>query len=433
MRVTTIPSLWHRPNSQGYTSLAPPRSRKCQLTDRFVIHFAAEMRYRSSLRAYSCSTHDLTPACNSMNEPMPERLQNINVVSSELLPTPETVKRALPTSVAAENFVYASRRSLCRILDRDDQRLFVVVGPCSIHDIAAAREYARRLQGLAARVAETMLLIMRVYFEKPRTTVGWKGLINDPNMDDSFHIEKGIHLARELLLFLAESRVPAATEALDPIMPQYLGELITWTAIGARTTESQTHREMASGLSTPVGFKNGTDGSLLVAINALQSARHPHHFLGITQQGQSAVFRTRGNKYGHIVLRGGGGRTNYDSVSVALCERELERAELPVNIVVDCSHGNSNKDPALQPLVAENCINQVAEGNRSIVGLMLESNLHAGSQAIPADRSELKSGVSVTDACIDWETTEGLLLSLDARLRTVRQSQIPKMPSSIAW
>jgi 3-deoxy-7-phosphoheptulonate synthase len=236
-------------------------------------------------------------------------------------------------------------------------------------------------------------------------------------MDDSFHIEKGIETARELLLHLADLRVPAATEALDPIMPQYIGELVTWTAIGARTTESQTHREMASGLSTPVGFKNGTDGSLTVAINALQSAMHPHHFLGITQQGQSAVFRTRGNRYGHIVLRGGGGRSNYDSVSIAVCERELEKAGLPVRIVVDCSHGNSNKDPALQPIVAGNVVSQVLEGCRSIAGLMLESNLHEGNQPIPTNLADLRYGVSVTDACIGWETTESLLMSLDARLR----------------
>ena len=348
---------------------------------------------------------------------MQERLQNINVASSELLPTPEEIKRALPLDPAAEEFVFRSRAAVRRILDREDPRLFVVVGPCSIHDPGAAREYATRLRGLAERVESTMLVLMRVYFEKPRTTIGWKGLINDPDMDDSFHIEKGIGLARELLRFLADIGLPAATEALDPIMPQYLSELVTWTAIGARTTESQTHREMASGLSTPVGFKNGTDGSLAVAINALQSARHPHHFLGITQQGQSAVFRTRGNRYGHIVLRGGGGRSNYDSVSIALCERELEAAGLPARIVVDCSHGNSNKDPGLQSLVAENVANQILDGNSSIVGLMLESNLHWGSQPIPADRSQLRYGVSVTDPCIDWETTEGLLQSLDARLR----------------
>jgi len=348
---------------------------------------------------------------------MTERLFDINVVSSELLPTPEAIKRDLPMPAAAEEFVYRSRHAVRRILDREDPRLFVVVGPCSIHDPQAARDYAQRLRALAQRVERTLLLVMRVYFEKPRTTVGWKGLINDPDMDDSFHIEKGIRIARELLLHLAEIGVPAATEALDPIMPQYISELITWTAIGARTTESQTHREMASGLSTPVGFKNGTDGSLTVAINALQSVRHPHHFLGITQQGQSAVFRTRGNRYGHIVLRGGGARTNYDSVSLALCERELEKAGLPANIVVDCSHGNSNKDPGLQPLVAENLANQILEGNRSLVGFMLESNLHWGSQPLSADRTQLQYGVSVTDACIDWSTTEGLLMSLDERLR----------------
>jgi 3-deoxy-7-phosphoheptulonate synthase len=349
---------------------------------------------------------------------MKERLHNVNVASSELLPTPEQVKRELPLPPAAEEYVYRSRNAVCRMLDREDPRLFVVVGPCSIHDPAAARDYAARLRALAERVSGTMLVLMRVYFEKPRTTIGWKGLINDPDMDDSFHIEKGIRLARELLLHLADIGLPAATEALDPIMPQYLSELVTWTAIGARTTESQTHREMASGLSTPVGFKNGTDGSLAVAINALESARHPHHFLGITQQGQSAVFRTRGNRYGHIVLRGGGGRTNYDSVSIAVCERELEQAELPQRIVVDCSHGNSNKDPGLQSLVAENVANQILEGNRSIVGLMLESNLHWGSQPIKGNRADLQYGVSVTDPCIDWETTEALLQSIDARLRS---------------
>lgn len=349
---------------------------------------------------------------------MKERLQDINLVSSDLLPTPEEIKRALPLPPAAEEFVFRSRGTLRRILDREDPRLFLVVGPCSIHDPVAAREYATRLAGLARQVEQTMFVLMRVYFEKPRTTVGWKGLINDPDMDDSFRVEKGIRLARELLLFLADIGMPAATEALDPIMPQYLAELVTWTAIGARTTESQTHREMASGLSTPVGFKNGTDGSLAVAINALQSARHPHHFLGITQQGQSAVFRTRGNRYGHIVLRGGGGRPNYDSVSIALCERELEKAGLPGGIVIDCSHGNSSKDPGLQSLVAENVANQILEGNRSIAGMMLESNLHWGNQSIPADLAQLQYGVSITDACIDWETTEGLLQSLDQRLRS---------------
>jgi 3-deoxy-7-phosphoheptulonate synthase len=350
-----------------------------------------------------------------------DRLQNVNVAASELLATPEEVKRRLPLTARAADTVLRGRESVRAILERRDPRLFVVVGPCSIHDVTAAREYADRLKALADQVAPTVLLIMRVYFEKPRTTVGWKGLINDPDLDDSFHIEKGILLARELLLYIAELGLPAGTEALDPIMPQYLSELITWTAIGARTTESQTHREMASGLSTPVGFKNGTDGALAASINALESVRHPHHFLGITQQGQSAVFRTRGNQHAHLVLRGGGGRVNYDAVSIALAERQLAQANLPTNIVVDCSHGNSNKDPSVQPLVAENCVTQIIDGNRSIVGLMLESHLKAGNQVIPKDLSTLEYGVSITDPCIDWQSTEALLRKLHQSLQPLRR------------
>jgi 3-deoxy-7-phosphoheptulonate synthase len=327
-----------------------------------------------------------------------DQLQNVNVASSDLLATPEEVKQRLPLTRRAADTVLRSRDVVRNILERRDPRLFVVVGPCSIHDVAAAREYAARLKGLAAEVESSMLLIMRVYFEKPRTTVGWKGLINDPDMDDSFHIE-----------------------TLDPIMPQYLSELITWTAIGARTTESQTHREMASGLSTPVGFKNGTDGALATSINALQSVRHPHHFLGITQQGQSAVFRTRGNPHAHLVLRGGGGRPNYDAVSIAVAERELRAANLPRNIVVDCSHGNTNKDPSLQPAVAENCVAQIIDGNHSIVGFMLESHLKAGSQAIPKDVTQLEYGVSITDPCIDWATTENLLRKMHHDLQSMQR------------
>ena len=352
-------------------------------------------------------------------------INNVNVLSQDLLPTPSQVKSALPLTDSAEATVLRGRDTVRRILDRQDHRLFVVVGPCSIHDIKAAKEYATRLKQLADEVSDTLYLIMRVYFEKPRTTVGWKGLINDPFMDDSFHIEKGLYLARELLLHLAEIGLPTATEALDPITPQYLSDLIAWTAIGARTTESQTHREMASGLSTPLGFKNGTDGGLTVAINALHSSARPHHFLGINQDGQCAVFRTRGNRYGHIVLRGGNGRPNYDSVSIAVAEKELAAAKLPGNIVVDCSHGNSNKDPALQPLVAENCVNQIIEGNRSIVALMLESHLHAGNQPIPADLSKLKYGVSVTDSCIDWATTEKLLRNAREKLKDVLPARRP--------
>lgn len=364
------------------------------------------------MRYYSVRLHSVI----NMSE---QQIDNVNVVAQELLPTPEQVKAALPMSSKAEQTVLMGRETLRRALDRHDPRLLVVVGPCSIHDVKAAREYADRLLGLAQRTRDSLFLVMRVYFEKPRTTVGWKGLINDPYMDDSFHVEKGLYTARELLLHLAEIGLPAATEALDPITPQYLADLITWTAIGARTTESQTHREMASGLSSPVGFKNGTDGGLDVALNALLSVSRPHHFLGINQEGQSAVFRTRGNLYGHIVLRGGGNKPNYDSVSIALCEQALRSRGLKTNIVVDCSHGNSNKDPLLQPLVAENCVNQILEGNESIVGLMLESNLNSGNQKIPQDLSKLKYGVSVTDACIDWATTERLLLDASARLKHV--------------
>ena len=345
------------------------------------------------------------------------QVNNINVLSQTLLPTPAEVKQALPLTETAEQTVLAGREVVHRILDHKDHRLFVVVGPCSIHDPEAALDYAARLKALADEVSDTLYIIMRVYFEKPRTTVGWKGLINDPYMDDSFHIEKGLYKARELLLKIAEMGLPTATEALDPITPQYLSDLITWSAIGARTTESQTHREMASGLSTPVGFKNGTDGSLGVAINALHSVSRPHHFLGINQNGQCAVIQTRGNRYGHVVLRGGGGKPNYDAESIARCETELAADNLPLNITVDCSHGNSNKDPANQGKVVADCVEQIRDGNRSIIGLMLESNIGWGNQPIPEDLSKLQYGVSVTDACIDWSTTETLLRDTRAQLK----------------
>jgi 3-deoxy-7-phosphoheptulonate synthase len=348
----------------------------------------------------------------------PNLTYNVNVEAQDVLLTPDEIKQQLPVSDAAETTVLQGRDIVQRILDRQDHRLFVVVGPCSIHDVDAARDYARRLKALADEVSDTLFIIMRVYFEKPRTTVGWKGLINDPHMDDSFDIEKGLQVARGLLLELAELGLPTGTEALDPISPQYISELITWTAIGARTTESQTHREIASGLSTPVGFKNGTNGSLEVAINALQSAARPHNFLGINQLGQSAVIRTRGNRYGHMVLRGGD-RPNYDSVSITMCEKALRDKKLPVNIVVDCSHANSFKDPAMQPLVMRDCVHQILEGNQSIVGLMIESNLGWGNQALTADRSQLQYGVSITDACVDWPTTEKMLREAHAKLKDV--------------
>ena len=345
-----------------------------------------------------------------------ELLNNINVAAQDVLITPRQLKDDVPLGATGERTVLEGRRSVRRILDRADPRLLVVIGPCSVHDVDAAHDYARRLAALAREVEDTLFIVMRVYFEKPRTTTGWKGLINDPYLDDSFHIEDGLHIARRLLVDLADMGLPAGTEALDPIVPQYLSDLITWTAIGARTTESQTHREMASGLSTPVGFKNGTDGSLTVAINALHSVSSPHSFLGIDRNGQSAVIRTRGNAYGHVVLRGGH-QPNYDSVSVALCERALREAKLPENIVIDCSHANSNKDPGLQALVAENVANQILEGNRSILGLMLESNIGWGNQKISADRSRMAYGVSVTDACIDWPSTEKLLRELRLKLK----------------
>ncbi|WP_263142815.1 3-deoxy-7-phosphoheptulonate synthase [Pseudomonas sp. RIT-PI-AD] len=346
-------------------------------------------------------------------------IDDLNVASNETLITPEQLKREIPLTETALRTVVNGRQVIRDILDGRDHRLFVVVGPCSIHDIKAAHEYAARLKNLAAEVADSLFLVMRVYFEKPRTTVGWKGLINDPYLDDSFKIQDGLHIGRQLLRDLADMGLPTATEALDPISPQYLQDLISWSAIGARTTESQTHREMASGLSSAVGFKNGTDGSLTVAINALQSVSSPHRFLGINQEGGVSIVTTKGNPYGHVVLRGGNGKPNYDSVSVAICEQELNKARIPLNIMVDCSHANSNKDPALQPLVMDNVANQILEGNNSIVGLMVESHLGWGSQSIPKDLGDLKYGVSITDACIDWASTEKTLRGMHAKLKDV--------------
>lgn len=348
-----------------------------------------------------------------------QQVSNLNVLSQDVLITPEALKREIPLQGAAEQTVIEGRRTIQNILDGSDPRLLVVVGPCSIHDVNAALDYARRLRQLADAVKDSLFLVMRVYFEKPRTTVGWKGLINDPNLNGSFEIEKGLHIARRLLVELSEMGLPLATEALDPISPQYLQDCISWSAIGARTTESQTHREMSSGLSSPVGFKNGTDGSLEVAINALQSVAHPHNFLGIDYAGRVAIIRTRGNVYAHVVLRGGNGKPNYDSVSVALAEQELKKAGIEPNIMVDCSHANSNKDAALQPLVMDNVTNQILEGNRSIMGLMIESNIGWGNQKILDDHSQMQYGVSVTDACIDWPTTEEALTSMAETLQPV--------------
>lgn len=355
------------------------------------------------------------------------RIEDVNVRSTEVLITPAELKRELPLSATARATVLTGRETIRNILDGKDHRLFLVIGPCSIHDVNAAKDYAERLQKLAAEVADTLYLVMRVYFEKPRTTVGWKGLINDPYMNDSFNIQDGLHIGRQLLLELNEMGLPCATEALDPNSPQYMHDLISWSAIGARTTESQTHREMSSGLSSPVGFKNGTDGGLKVATNALLSMANPHSFLGINAEGKVAIINTTGNRYGHVVLRGGDGKPNYDSVSVALAERELEKAKVSHNIMIDASHANSNKDPGLQPLVMDNVSNQILEGNTSIIGMMVESHLKFGRQDIPKDLSQLEYGKSVTDGCIDWETTEKAVLQMRDKLKDV----LPKRQRSL--
>ena len=303
------------------------------------------------------------------------------------------------------------------ILQRRDRRLMVVVGPCSIHDTDAAVDYARRLAALARRVDDQLMLVMRVYFEKPRTTVGWKGLINDPDMNGTHLISKGLGIARGLLLRITELEVAVANEMLDPITPEYVADMISWGAIGARTTESQTHREMSSGLSFPVGFKNGTDGNLQIAMDAMKAAQHPHSFLGINREGRTSIIQTTGNPDVHIVLRGGSRKVNYHPEDIVLTEDILKKNGLFPTIMVDCSHGNSSKDFQKQPEVLESVVQQVVDGNSSISGVMIESNIEAGSQKIAADLSHLKYGVSITDACIDWATTERILLDAHKKLR----------------
>jgi len=352
-----------------------------------------------------------------------QAVENINIEAPEILITPEELKREIPLTDKARQTVAEGRQVIENILAGKDHRVFVVVGPCSIHDLEAANDYALRLKKLAEKVSDTLFVVMRVYFEKPRTTVGWKGLINDPYMNDSFKITDGLHIGRKLLRDILEIGLPTATEALDPISPQYLQDLIAWSAIGARTTESQTHREMASGLSSSIGFKNGTDGGLTVAINALQSVANPHRFLGINSDGKVSIVTTRGNPNAHVVLRGGNGKPNYDSVSVSICEQQLEAANIKPNIMVDCSHANSNKDHNLQPLVLDNVSNQILEGNKSIIGVMIESNINAGNQKLSSNPEEMEYGVSVTDACIDWETTEKSLTEMADKLREVLKSR----------
>lgn len=335
-------------------------------------------------------------------------LSNINISDEQVIITPNELKKKIPLSEKARQFIQESRQTVSNIIHKKDHRMLVVCGPCSIHDVEAAKEYAKRLKALSSQINDQIYLVMRVYFEKPRTTVGWKGLINDPHLDNSFDIEHGLHVARQLLVDLAEMEIPLATEALDPISPQYIGDTFSWAAIGARTTESQTHREMASGLSMPVGFKNGTDGSLGTAINAMQAASSSHRFMGIDSDGQVALLTTQGNSNGHVILRGGK-QTNYDSVSVKECEEDLAKHNLEAALMVDCSHANSRKDYRRQPLVAEDVIHQIREGNQSIIGLMIESHLNEGNQGSDIPLSEMQYGVSITDACINWDSTETLL------------------------
>ena len=337
-----------------------------------------------------------------------DALNNINIADELVMITPDQLKAELPLTAAQTQQIEQSRKTISDIIAGRDPRLLVVCGPCSIHDPETALEYARRFKILSEQVSDSLYLVMRVYFEKPRTTVGWKGLINDPHMDGSFDIETGLKIARNLLVELVSMGPPLATEALDPNSPQYLGDLFSWAAIGARTTESQTHREMASGLSMPVGFKNGTDGSLATAINAMRAAAMPHRFVGINQAGQVSLLQTRGNPDGHVILRGGKA-PNYSPADVAQCEKEMSGAGLRPALMVDCSHGNSNKDYRRQPAVAESVIAQIKDGNHSIIGLMIESNIHEGNQSSEQPRSQMKYGVSVTDACISWESTEALL------------------------
>ncbi|MGF1910482.1 3-deoxy-7-phosphoheptulonate synthase [Vibrio kasasachensis] len=335
-------------------------------------------------------------------------LSNVNIIEEQVLITPDELKAKLPLSDSARQFIQQSRQTISDIIHKKDQRLLIVCGPCSIHDVEMAKDYARRLKSISEQLSDQLYIVMRVYFEKPRTTVGWKGLINDPHLDGSFDIEHGLHVGRELLVELAEMNIPLATEALDPISPQYLADTFSWAAIGARTTESQTHREMASGLSMPIGFKNGTDGSLATAINAMQAASSSHRFMGISREGQVALLTTQGNPNGHVILRGGK-QTNYDSVSVAECEEEMAKMDLDASLMVDCSHANSRKDYRRQPLVAEDVIHQIREGNKSIIGLMIESHINEGSQSSELATNEMQYGVSITDACINWQATETLL------------------------
>ena len=348
---------------------------------------------------------------------------DLHVVETRPLVAPALLHQDLPIDDAATQTVSSARRRIQSILRGEDQRLLVVVGPCSVHDVKAAREYAQRLAPIRERLKDQLEVVMRVYFEKPRTTVGWKGLINDPHLDGSYDINTGLRRARGLLLDLAREGMPAATELLDPVVPQYIADLISWTAIGARTTESQTHREMASGLSMPIGYKNGTDGSASIAINAMQAASKPHHFLGINRDGHASIVSTTGNPDGHLVLRGGNSGSNYHHEAVEAAVAELSQAGLQQRLMVDCSHANSNKDFRRQSDVLASVAGQLRSGSTRVMGVMIESHLVEGNQKLTADLSQLTYGQSITDACISLETTEQLLNDLAAA--------VPAGPSAV--
>jgi 3-deoxy-7-phosphoheptulonate synthase len=341
--------------------------------------------------------------------------QNLNVVKTTPLSSPRAVRGEIPATEKALATVVKARQEIKNILTLQDRRLLAVVGPCSIHDVDGAYDYAARLAKLSQQISDRVCVIMRVYFEKPRTTVGWKGLIYDPTLDDRFDIEAGLRLARRILLHINELGLPTGTEMLDPITPQYISDLISWSSIGARTTESQTHRQMASGLSMPVGFKNATDGSIQIAVDAMTSARSSHSFLGIDYDGQTSIVETRGNDGTHLILRGGRNKPNYDYDSIAEASELLKKSKLPTGLVVDCSHGNSEKDHNRQRAVWDYVVDQVAGGNEMVHGAMLESNINAGNQKLTT-KANLQYGVSITDACISWDQTEELLLSAHAKM-----------------
>jgi len=348
---------------------------------------------------------------------------DLHVVETRPLVPPALLHSDLPLGETAAATVREARERIQAILHGRDGRLLVIVGPCSVHDTTAAQEYAAAIAALRQQYRDQLEVVMRVYFEKPRTTVGWKGLINDPHLDGSYDINTGLRVARGLLLHLAEMGLPAATELLDPVVPQYIADLISWTAIGARTTESQTHREMASGLSMPIGFKNGTDGSVTTAVNAMEAAARPHHFLGINHEGSAAIVSTTGNPDGHLVLRGGKTGTNYHLEAITKASDSLAKAGLPSRLMVDCSHGNSNKDYRRQGEVLQVIAEQVRVGGSQVMGVMLESHLVAGNQPIPADLSQLTYGQSITDACIDLATTAELMADLAAAVAHAQQAK----------